>query len=165
MPQLISVVMVIYSYFLIQTHLPHLPRCIPTHFNAAGDADAWGSPDTLWVLLGAQVLTCAAFLIVPYIGQWIPSAVHLGSRRLSSFSPAQRARIMPMLNNLAGYLSVVTNLFFVLMLREIMRVAGQPHPHSHMVWPLALLLGGMLGVILYYLREFSRAAREEGGAG
>ena len=65
MLQLISLVMVVYSYFLIQTNLPKLPRLIPTHFNAAGVADGWGSPDILWVLLGAQALTCAVFLLCP----------------------------------------------------------------------------------------------------
>lgn len=87
MLQLISLVMVIYSYFLIQTNLPKLPRRIPTHFNAAGVADGWGSPDTLWVLLGVQALTCVLFLIVPYVGQRFPGAIHVGSRRLSDFPP------------------------------------------------------------------------------
>src|ERR1035441_7749610 len=65
MLQLISIAMVVYSYFLIQTNLPNLPPRIPTHFNAAGVADGWGSPDTLWILLGVQALTCAVFLIMP----------------------------------------------------------------------------------------------------
>ena len=135
MLQLISLVMVIYSYFLIQTNLPKLPRHIPTHFNAAGVADGWGSPDTLWVLLGVQALTCAVFLIVPYVGQRFPGAIHVGSRRLSDFSPAQRARMLPMLNDMAGYMSIVMNLFFVLMLHEIIQAATQPIPHIHPLFP------------------------------
>ncbi|MGA3327217.1 MAG: DUF1648 domain-containing protein [Terriglobia bacterium] len=162
MLQLISVVLVIYSYFLIQTNLPKLPRNIPTHFNAAGVADGWGSPDTLWVLLGAQALTCAVFLIVPYLGQRSPDAVHFGSRRLSDFSPSQRARMVSMLNDLAGYLSIVMNLFFVFMLREIIQAAGQSIPHLHMLWPLVLLVGGTSGIMLYYLGKFRRAAKGEG---
>jgi len=67
MLQLISLVMVIYSYFLIQTNISKLPRLIPTHFNAAGVANGWGSPDTLWILLGAQALTTVVFLAVPYL--------------------------------------------------------------------------------------------------
>ena len=100
MLQLISIVMVVYSYFLIQTSIPKLPRFIPTHFNAAGVADGWGSPETLWILLGAQALTCAVFLAVPYIGLRHPGSVHFGSRRLSDFPPAQRERMLPMLNDL-----------------------------------------------------------------
>jgi uncharacterized membrane protein len=159
MLQLVSLVMVVYSYFLIQTSLPKLPRSIPTHFNAAGVADGWGSPDTLWVLLGAQALTCAVFLIVPYLGQRNPGAVHFGSRRLSEFPPAQRARMVSMLNDLAGYMSIVMNLFFVFMLHEIIQAAAQPIPHIHMLWPLVLLVGGTLGIMLYYLGQFRRAAK------
>jgi uncharacterized membrane protein len=161
MLQLISLVMVIYSYFLIQTNLPKLPRYIPTHFNAAGVADGWGSPDTLWVLLGSQALTCVVFLIVPYLSQRTPGAVHFGSRKLSDFPPAQRVRMVAMLNDMAGYMSIVMNLFFIFMLHEIIQAATQPHPHIHMLWPLALLMGGMFGITLYYLGRFRRAAKGE----
>ncbi|MGD1102224.1 MAG: DUF1648 domain-containing protein [Terriglobia bacterium] len=161
MLQLISLVMVIYSYFLIQTNLPKLPRYIPTHFNAAGVADGWGSPDTLWVLLGAQALTCVVLLIVPYLSERYPGTVHFGSRRLSDFSPAQRARMLPMLNDMVAYLSIVMNLFFVFMLHAIIQAAAQPIPHIHMLWPLGLLVGGTLGIMSYYLGKFHRAAKGE----
>jgi uncharacterized membrane protein len=161
MLQLISLVMVVYSYFLIQTNLPKLPRSIPTHFNATGVADGWGSPDTLWALLGVQALTCVVFLIVPYVGQRFPGAIHVGMRRLSDFSPAQRTRMLPMLNDMAAYLSIVMNLFFVFMLNGIIQAAAQPIPHIHMLLPLGLLVGGTLGIILYYLVQFRRAAKRE----
>jgi uncharacterized membrane protein len=162
MLQLVSLVMVIYSYFLIQTNLPKLPRCIPTHFNAAGVADGWGSPDTLWALLGAQALTCAVFLVVPYLGQRNPGAVHFGSRRLSDFSPPQRARMVSMLNDMAGYLSIVMNLFFVFMLLQIVRAATQPNPHIHPLGPMVLLGAGTIGILLFYTGQFRRAAKGEG---
>lgn len=162
MLQLVSLVMLIYSYFLIQTNLPKLPRRIPMHFNAAGVADGWGSPDSLWVVLGAQALTCVVFLVVPYLGQQIPGAVHFGSRRLSDFPPAQRPGMVRILNDMAGYLSIVMNLFFVYTLDEIIRAATQPIPRIHTFWPLALLMGGMFGIMLYYLGKFRRAAKGEG---
>jgi uncharacterized membrane protein len=161
MLQLISLVMVVYSYFLIQTNIPKLPRLIPTHFNAAGVANGWGNPDTLWFLLGAQALTCAVFLIVPFIGQRFPGAVHFGTRRLSDFPPAQRARVLPMLNNMAGYLAIAMNLFFVVMLQRIIQAAAQPIPHLEIIWPMVLLLGSTMGIVLYYVREFGRAAKGE----
>ena len=161
MLQLISLVMVVYSYFLIQTNLPKLPQSIPTHFNAAGVANGWSSPNTLWILLGVQVLTCAVFLIVPYLGQRFPGAIHVGTRRLSDFSPSQRARMLPLLNNMTGYMSIVMNLFFVFMLREIIQAATQPIPHIRPLFPMVLLLGGMFGIMLYYLRQFRRVAQSE----
>jgi uncharacterized membrane protein len=164
MLQLISIVMVVYSYFLIQTNLPNLPQRIPTHFNAAGVADGWGSPDTLWILLGAQALTSAVFLIVPYVGERYPGAIHFGTRRLSDFSPAQRVRMLPMLNDLAAYLCIVMNLFFVVMLHRVIQAATQPIPHLDAFWPMALLLGGTIGIVLYYMVKFRRAAQSEDGS-
>jgi len=164
MLQLISLVMVIYSYFLIQTNLPKLSQSIPTHFNAAGMADGWGSPTTLWVLLGAQAFTCAVFLIVPHLGQRFPGAIHVGTRRLSDFSASQRARMLPMLNNMTGYMSIMMNLFFVLMLREIIQAATQPLPRIRPLFPMVLivlLMGGYLGIILYYLVQFRRVAKSK----
>jgi len=161
MLQLISLVMLAYSYFLIQTNLPNLPARMPTHFNAAGVADGWGSPDVLWVLLGAQALTCTVFLLVPFLGQRFPGAVHFGSRRLNDFPPAQRERVLPLLNEMAGYLSVVMNLFFVLMLHEMIQAATQPIPHLHLLFPLVLLFGGMIGITLYYLAKVNRIVKGE----
>lgn len=165
MLQLISVVMVVYSYFLIRTSIPHLPHVIPTHFNAAGVADGWGSPDTLWVLLGAQALTTAVFLIVPYVGQRFPGAIHLGPRRLSDFPPAARTRVLPMLNNMAGYLSILMNLFFIFVLRKLIQGATEPVPELPMFWPMVLLVVGMFGIIFYYFDRFRRIAKGENGGG
>jgi TRAP-type C4-dicarboxylate transport system permease small subunit len=69
--------------------------------------------------------------------------------------------MVPMLNDMAGYLNIVMNLFFVYMLHEIIHVAAQPIPQLHMFWPLALLMGGMFGIMLYYLGKFRRAAKGE----
>jgi uncharacterized membrane protein len=161
MRKLISLVMLVYSCFLVRTNIPTLPRSIPTHFNASGASDGWGSPDTLWVILSAQALICAIFLSVPYVSQQFPGAVHFGSHRLSDFSPAGRARLVPMLNNMAASISIVMNLFFVIVLRDTIQAATQPIPQIHMFWPMGLLLGGMFGIMLYYLRRIHRATQGE----
>lgn len=102
MLRLISLAMMLYSYFLVRTRLPELPQRIPTHFNAAGEPNGWGSPDTLWTLLGAQVLVSVVFLGVPYLGQRFPQTVNLGLRRLSDYTPEQRLRILPLLHDWMG---------------------------------------------------------------
>ena len=165
MLQLVSALLVAYSYFQIRTNLPHLPARIPTHFNGSGAADGWGSPDTLWFLLGVQVLTWGVFVVVPYLGQRFPGMVHLGTRRLSDYSPAQRARILPLLNDMTGCMCIVMNLFFVWMLKGMINAAKQPIPHIQVFGPLALLIGGMLGITLYYLARFRRAAQSSGDDG
>ena len=95
----------------------------------------------------------------------IPRRVHFGSRRLSDFSPAQRVRMIPMLNNMAGCLGIVMNLFFVFMLQKVIQAAAQPIPHLYMFWPMALLLGGTLGIVLYYLWQMRRTTQSEDGGG
>ena len=162
MLQLISLVMLIYSFFLIRTSLPLLPARIPTHFNASGVADTWGSPDALWTLLGAQALTCVVFLVVPYLSQRFPGAVHLGRRRLSDFSPAQRARMLPLLNEMTGYMAVLMSLFFVWMLRQMLAAARAPNPHLSPLWPMVLLLSGTLVVTWYYLKRLRLAGKDPG---
>ena len=161
MLKLVSLALVLYSYFLIQASLPKLPRLIPTHFNAAGEPNGWGSPGSLWILLGVQVLTCVVILSVPYLGRRFPETVSLGLRRLSDYTPAQRVRILPLLDDMMGYVSILMNLFFVFMLRGTLRAAEQAHPQLHIRWPLALLLGGTLFLVIYHLRRFSQVAKEE----
>lgn len=158
MLQIISLLLLAFSFFVVQTTIPRLPAHIPVHYNAAGLADGWGSPDTLWALLAAQALTCVVFLVVPYLGQRIPSAIHFGSRRLSDFPPEQRPRMLAMLNDMAGYLGVVMNLFFVVMLRQFILAATAPVPHLSVFWPLLLMGAATLGIIMYYFVRFSRAA-------
>jgi len=49
-----------------------------------------------------------------------------------------------------------------IMLHEIIQAAAQPIPDLHMFWPVVLLGGGMVGIQLYYLGKFRRAAQSEG---
>ena len=165
MLQLISLVLLIFSFFIIHTSMPTLPKYVPTHFNAAGVANAWGSPDILWVLLGAQALTCVLFLIIPYLGQLSPGAIHVGRRRLNDFPPAQRAHILAMLNDMAAYMNIVMNLFFVMMLLQIVRAASQPISRIHPLFPMVLLIGGTFGILFYYTLQFYRVAKSDSRGG
>lgn len=142
-----------------------MPRIIPTHFNAAGVANGWGSPGTLWILFGAQALTCVVFLAIPYIGQLAPGAVHFGSRRLNDFPEAQRPQLVNILNDMAGYMAIIMNVFFVWVLRQILRAAAQPIPHISMFAPLALLIGGMSITSVVFMLRFHRAATGDGEKG
>ena len=160
MLQLASLLMMVYSFVLIEISVGKLPARIPTHFNAAGNADGWGSPDTLWVLLLAQVVTGLIFVGVPLIGQRWPQAVNLGTRRLSDFTPEQQARILPLLRDMTGYMSVLLNLFFVVMLRQIIAAATAVHPHLFVPWPLGIMLAGFVLITVYYLRRIFRVAKE-----
>ena len=159
MLQLISVVLLVYSFFVTRMTIPTLPQRIPTHFNAAGAADGWGSPDIFWLLLGAQALCTVLFLGVPLLGQLFPGAIHIGRRRLGDFPAAQRPRVLALLADMSAYMSIVMNVFFVLMLHEIIQAAREPIPRIHPLFPVGLMIGGMLVITVYWLWRFNAVAK------
>ena len=151
MHRLITLALAIYSYFLIKTNIPRLPARIPTHFNAAGEANGWGSPDTLWFLLLVQVVICGLLLAMPLIGLRYPGSVHLGRRTLSDFGPEVRARIMPFFTDMMGTMSVLLGLLFSFLLHGIIQAASSSQPHFSPKWELGLFLAGMALTLIYYL--------------
>ena len=163
MLQLMSLVLLIYSYFITRITIPTLPQRIPVHFNAAGEANGWGSPDIFWLLFAAQTLSTVLFLAVPYLGQLLPGAVHFGRRRLSDFSPERRPQMLSIMSDMSAYMSIVMNLFFVVMLHEMIRAVREPIPRLHPLFPLGLMIAGMVGVMVYYFWKFNAAAKKSDG--
>ena len=158
MHRLVALGLALYSFLLIKTNIPRLPARIPTHFNAAGEANAWGSPDTLWILLVVQVLTCGLLLAMPLVGMRYPGSVKLGWRRLSDFAPELRERIMPLFTDMMGYMSVLSGLLFTVLLREIIQASSSPHPHFSPKWELGFFIAGTVVTSIYYLRRIYAVA-------
>lgn len=157
MKLLIALLLVLYSFFLIRTKIPRLPARIPTHFNAAGQANGWGSPESLWHLLLAQILTCGLPLLIPALARSRPGMVHLGTRNLSDFTPAQRERIMPLLSDMVGSMSVLLGCLFCVLVRETIHAALSAHPYFSPGW-VGVFLAGMAALLFYYLRRIYAAA-------
>jgi uncharacterized membrane protein len=151
MQRLVTLGLAFYSFFLIKTSIPRLPARIPTHFNGSGEANGWGSPDTLWLVLVVQVLTCALLLAMPLLGRRYPGSVSLGTRKLSDFTPEQRERILPLLTDMGGYMSVLLGLLFSVLLRETIHAASSSHPHLSAWWELGVFLAGTAAILIYYL--------------
>jgi uncharacterized membrane protein len=159
MPKIIAAALAIYSSFLIQSSLPHLPARIPIHFNMAGQPTGWGSPRTLWVLLAFQVLLAVLMLSILFWGRRFPGAVNLGTRSLGDYTPEQRERIWPLLDQMAGWMCVATSLFFVYLIRESIRAVGSPNPRFHSGWVPLLFVGGMAGLVIYFVSRINREAQ------
>ena len=62
-----------------------LPDKVPTHFDAAGNANAWGPPGTLWIL---PVIAVVLYLLVTVI-----SLVPTGVKKAARLSPESKARL------------------------------------------------------------------------
>jgi uncharacterized membrane protein len=163
MQRLIAIGLAFYSFFLILTNLPRLPARIPTHFNIAGEVDGWGSPDTLWFLLLAQVLTCGLLLLVPLLARRFPGSVNIGFQKLSDFPPAQRERIIPLFDDMMGYMSVLLSLLFAILLRGTIHAALSSHPHFAPWWVLGFFLACLATTVIYYLRRIFSVANETQG--
>jgi uncharacterized membrane protein len=149
-----------YSYFLIKTHLPKFPAPIPTQFDSGGVPHSWGWAHSLWGLWVIQIITSLMILTAPFLARYFPYAIHLGLCRLGEYSPAQRARIMPLVRAMAGYISALCSLMFVYLIREVIRAASMPHSRTKLVWPLALFVVGTTVVLFYYQNQIESAAEE-----
>lgn len=158
MAKIVAAALAVYSVFLIQTNLSRLPERIPVHFNAAGQPNGWGSPHTLWVLLFFQVLVTGVLLFIPFLGRRFPASVHLGTRRFSDLAPEQRERALPLLDRMAGWMSVAAGLFFVFIIRESIRAAEYSSPRFHAGWAAVLFVVSLVGVSFYYLRRINKTA-------
>lgn len=159
MARIVAAVLAVYSCFLIQTSLPHLPVRIPIHFDMAGQPNGWGSPRALWVLLFFQVLVTGVMLSIAFWGRRFPGSVHLGTRSLGDYTPEQRERIWPLLDQMAGWMGAATSLFFVYLIREAIRAARSPDPRFRMGWLPLAYAGGLAGVAIYFVLRINREAK------
>ncbi len=159
MARIVAAVVTVYSFFLIQFSVPHLPARIPVHFDIAGQPNGWGSPRTLWVMFFFQVLVTGVMLSISFLGRRFPGTVNLGTRRLSDYTPEQRERIWPLLDQMGGWMGVATSLFFVFLIREGIRAAESPQPRFHMGWVPLVFVGGMAGLVIYFVSRINREAQ------
>lgn len=157
MKKYFSLALVVLSFILIRIHLPELPERIPTHFNASGQADSWGRPQSLWFLLMVQAGGSLLFLILPYISRKIPQLINLGTRRLVDFPPDVRAQVLPLVDDMVAYMGMLFGGFFSYMIYSAVQLASQPTPHFQ-AWPIWVYVGGTLAVVFYYLGRINRVA-------
>lgn len=158
MGRLITAALAVYSFLMVRASIAHLPARIPTHFNAAGEADAWGSPHILWTLLLIQVATCGGLLLMPLLTRRFPGMVHLGCRNLNDFSAAQQQRILPLLTDMMEYLTVPLAFLFTVLVHDMIEAASSPHPRLSVWWALILFVSGTAAILIYYMRRINAAA-------
>lgn len=75
-----------------------LPGRIPTHFNAAGQPDGWGTPGMLWLL---PVVAAVIYILMTLVSRF-PGAFNFPMRS----TPAVRRQLEAIALNLIGWLKV-----------------------------------------------------------
>ena len=156
MQRIITLVLALYSFFLIESNIHKLPARIPTHFNAAGEADGWGSLNTLWILLLSQVLVGGLFLVIPLLARRFPATFNIGSVKLSALSAEQQDQIVPQFSNMMGNMSVLVCLLLTVLLHSTIHAALPPHPRLAAWWVMGSFFAcTAVNTIYYSMRIFA----------
>lgn len=111
---------------------------IPAHFNLAGKADAWGSPQSLWVL---PAIALFIFLLMTFVARF-PAAFNFPVR----VTPANRAQLETVALGMIAWLRLEVVLLFALIQRAIIRSAEQGR-NSLPSWLLPVCLVFIFGTI------------------
>jgi hypothetical protein len=150
---LAAIGLIVYSYFEITNSLPPMP--------AQGSARL-AITAAVWVSLGVEIFLTGLLLTVPWIGRVWPEVVHLGWRGLAEYTPGQRERIMPLVHQMMGMLSVTFNLFWGVNIHQHIR-AGHSDPRRGPadLWWIGALLVSLAVITWYYVDKFDEAAGEE----
>ena len=137
-----AVLGVVVGVVLVLWYWPQLPATIPTHFNAAGEADGWGAKSMLWLLPGISVVLVLSMVLlqrVPWIAN-TPIAI--------DESNAQRQ--YGLIVRLLSVLGLCVSAIFLLILVETIAVAlGGRGPLG--AWMLPVLIVPTIGSIAWYL--------------
>jgi uncharacterized membrane protein len=139
-------------------YYPRLPERVASHFNAAGEANAF-MPKEAFLKLHLMVLgiMSVAFLIVPaLITRFPPSMINLPNKDYW-LAPERMAQTRATLNRyLVGFGNAML-LFLLLVLRDALRASLMPIPRiPNRIWVFLVLLG--VWMILWTVR-FVRAFR------
>ncbi len=118
-----------------------IPNTVPTHFNAAGEPDGWGSKNNLWILLAIGLMTWILLTIVekfPHIYNYFNLTEENAERQYKN------ARLM---------LNIIKNemlLFFVYMSWVSAGVAKEAQEGLG-VWILPIFIIGITATIAIFI--------------
>jgi len=138
----LSVLCLLVGFVLVIVYLPQLPDRIPTHFNAAVEADGWGSRGMIWLLPAIIIVLVPGMLVL----QRFPWLANVPFRINESNADIQYALIVRLL----ALLSLSVSLIFLLLLIETIAVAmGGKGPLGG--WMLPVLILPTIGSLGWYL--------------
>ena len=131
-----------------------LPDRIPIHFDAAGNANGWGSPIMLWLL---PAIVTGVYLLLTVVSRF-PSTFHYSV----PVTEANRARLQSLTLDFLAWIKLEILALFGLLQREILEAArhGKAHLSPWLVPGFLVVLFGTAG---WFLTGMIRAAREGAG--
>lgn len=123
---------------------------IPTHFNLAGEPDAWGSVHALWLL---PAIALVLYLLMTWVSRH-PAAFNYPVR----VTPFNRARLDAIALSMIAWLKAELISFFGLMQWMLIRGARNPGRGISAV-PMPVLLGAVFFTAAVHLAAILRAGR------
>jgi hypothetical protein len=127
-----------------------LPARVPTHFNAVGSPDAWGSAAALWLL---PAIAVTLYLLMTWVARH-PAAFNYPAR----VTPINRQRLEGVALSMIAWLKAELLSFFALIQWTIVRAARHPDRAISPV-PMPLLLALVFLTVGIHLVAIFRAGR------
>jgi uncharacterized membrane protein len=127
-----------------------LPARVPTHFNAAGSPDAWGSASMLWLL---PAVAATLYLLMTWVSRH-PAAFNFPVR----VTPFNRQRLERIALGMIAWLKAELLGFFAFIQGTIVRAARHPD-HAISPVPMPLLLVAVFLTVGIHLVAIFRAGR------
>ncbi len=122
-----------------------MPDTLPTHYNAAGAADAWGGKSSLIILIVVDVM----LYIVLTVASLFPAAWNVPVR----ITPENSLRVLPLIKDML----CLTKLYVLAMFGYLMVATSRAMPLGAWFLPLVFVL--LLGTNIVYIILARRAAR------
>jgi uncharacterized membrane protein len=126
-----------------------LPERIPTHFNAAGQADGWGSPAMLLVFPGFAV---AIYLLMSLVSRF-PAAFNFPVR----VTPLNRQRLEELALSMIAWLKAEVVVFFTWIAWSVIAAVRRPDQHLSPVSMPVVLVAIFATCIIHIVAIFMAA--------
>lgn len=130
---LISLIFVIGILIYILIVWKDIPDMIPGHYNMAGEIDKYSSKNSIWILVGVQILLFAMMSVI----ERFPNIWNTGVQ----ITAENRERVYTTLRNMLSYLKMMIMGYFSYMTFQSI-AGGNLHSMSVFVF-LLLVFGGM----------------------
>lgn len=131
-----------------------LPSRIPTHFDAAGNANGWGPPSVLLLLPG---VVTGVYLLLTVVSRF-PSSFHYSVR----VTEENRERLQTLSLDFLAWIKLELLILFALLQKQILEAVRQGRAHIS-AWLVPAFLVVLFGTAGWFVIGMIRAGREGTG--
>ena len=142
MLEAIALVALMYGLILVLQSWSTLPPSIPTHFNAKGEVDGWGSKNMIWLLPAISVVMIPLMLLLRRY-PWLSNVPW----EITKENAMQQYGLIV---RLLSILACVVSFLFLILLYDTISIAGGGTSLLGW-WFMPLFIGGTIVPIIWFL--------------